>query len=129
MLIGVVKSGLASRCGMQPKESVLKLRKVYFGSSSIKGYVVWNFIWSRADLKLKNRMEFDNSVKVLGVADDAGSYEFLDEFGNSTFRSFFIACDVQDLSAAGFYSQTVRNGFEFLNFFFFLFTIKFRSIL
>jgi hypothetical protein len=58
-------------------------------------------------LKLKDRIEFDNAVKVLGVADNAGSYTMKDEFGN-TFRSFFIACDVQDLLAAGYYSQKVR---------------------
>eukprot|EP01035_Chromulina_nebulosa_P029548 gene29548-39171_t len=67
-------------------------------------------IWTREDLNLFNRMEFNNSVKVLGVADDAGSYAFLDEFGN-TFRSFFIAYDNQDLSAAKDYSKTVGNQF------------------
>eukprot|EP01035_Chromulina_nebulosa_P023965 gene23965-31108_t len=68
-------------------------------------------VWTRVDLKLKDRIEFDNSVKVLGVADKAGSYAMEDEFGN-TFRSFFIGCDVQDLLAAGYYSQKVGNNFK-----------------
>jgi hypothetical protein len=92
--------------GMQPGRVYFKMRKVYFASSN-KTYICWSSMWTRMDLKLKDRIEFDNSVKVLGLADKAGSYAMEDEFGN-TFRSFFIACDVQDLLAAGYYSQKVR---------------------
>eukprot|EP01036_Dinobryon_divergens_P032129 gene32129-41658_t len=74
------------------------------------GVMKAGFIWTREDLNLPNRTEFNNSAKVLGVADDAGSYAFLDEFGN-TFRSFFFAYDNQDLSAARVYSKTVGNNF------------------
>eukprot|EP01036_Dinobryon_divergens_P034393 gene34393-44430_t len=84
-------------------EGNMKLRKVYFASRTRQYDLCWQFIWTREDLNRSNRMEFNNSVKVLGVADDAGFYSFLDEFGN-IFRSFFIAYDNQDLSANKDYS-------------------------
>ena len=87
---------------------LMKLRKVFFASRTRKYYLCWQFIWTRVDLSFSNRTEFNNSVKVLGVADDAGSYAFEDEFGN-TFRSFFFAFDNQDLLAAKNYSKTVSN--------------------
>jgi hypothetical protein len=92
--------------GMQPGRVYFKMRKVYFESSN-KTYICWSSMWTRMDLKLKDRIEFDNAVKVLGVADNAGSYTMKDEFGN-TFRSFFIACDFQDLWAAAVYFQQVK---------------------
>ena len=50
---------------------------------------------------LSEDIMWKNSAKMLGIADDAGINAIMDEFGN-TFRSFFIACDPQDLLAAGF---------------------------
>ena len=67
-------------------------------------------------------------LNLYGFADDVGIYAITDEFGN-TFRSFFIACDLQDLQAAGVYSPLpVRrremndnnNNKIFLNFLFFI---------
>ena len=95
--------------GVYPEgEGNMKFRKVYFVSGTRKNCYLWQFVCTREDLNRSNRMEFNNSVKALGVADDAGSYAFLDEFGN-TFRSFFFAFDNQDLSAAILYSKTVRK--------------------
>ena len=55
-------------------------------------------------------MDFNDSAKMLEVADDTGE----DEFGN-TFRLFFFASDVQDISAARVYSQQVKYNYYFLN--------------
>ena len=64
---------------------------VYTGTR--KNYNLWQFILTREDLNISNRMEFNNSVKVL------------------------IAYDNQDLPAAKLYSQTVRNCIIIVNLF------------
>ena len=101
----------------------MKLRKVFFASRTRSCYL-WYFFWTRVDLNLSNRKEFNDSVKMVGVADEAGSYAFQDELRNN-FRSFFIAYDVQDFWATKTYSQTVRkilySSFIFLLIFFSLF--------
>lgn len=57
---------------------------------------------TRVDLKLKHPLEWTNS------SDDVGSYALENNFGN-TFRSIFVVCDIEVLTAAGFLYQAVRN--------------------
>ena len=92
---------------VQPEGGRKKQRKVYFGSETRKHYLCWQFVWTREDLNLSDFIEFNDSVKVLGVTDEDGYYAFQDGFGN-TFQSFFIAYDNQDFCTAKNHYKMVR---------------------
>ena len=117
-MMAVMNAGLVRGGGGGPGYGNFKLRKVYYASSSRAGYyIIWNFIWTRADFHISRNIEWNDSAKMLGTADPTGTYTRMDEFGN-TFRSFFVTCDAQDLQAAGFQLKTVRrNDNYFLNLF------------
>ena len=65
---------------------------------------MWKWMWTRVDLNRKHHIEWNDSGSEFGIPDDAGSYALEDEFGIN-FRSFFVVCDIEDLTAAGFKSQ------------------------
>eukprot|EP01036_Dinobryon_divergens_P036232 gene36232-47127_t len=94
---------VGSGLGMQPGGGDSKLRKVFFISSN-KSHVMWKWMWTRVDLNRKHHIEWNDSGSEFGIPDDAGSYALEDEFGIN-FRSFFVVCDIEDLTAAGFKSQ------------------------
>ena len=100
----------------QPSWGHFKLRRVFLASSNTSYYISYN-LWTRVDMNFNHKIEWDNSLNTYGIADNVGLLQWIDPLGN-TFRSFLVACDIQDLLAAGFYSQPVKNGNFPSNFFF-----------
>lgn len=93
-------------------QQYFKLRKVYYASSSVPGYFIWNFIWTpRIELNPHSPIRLAYFFNEIGITDVYGFQTVTDEFGN-IFRSFFIACDFEDLRAAVFGFQQVIIGVE-----------------
>lgn len=90
-IVGGVEPGY----DMQPNA---KLKKCNFISSNK----------TRIDMKFQNPIEWIDSANQLGISGDVGSYALENDFGN-IFRSIFVVCDIQVLTAAGFRYWAVRN--------------------